>query len=463
MRIAFVQCPAYGIDAPPVGIAYLSSYLRSKGYETKVFDFNIEQYNKEGKSGLWEPWQINLWLDKDKIEKFPFFSETLISAWAEQVLAYDTKIICFSLQGTSTLFSIALAKKIRERDNKKIIIFGGPSSFRKHSNQSFETDYNIHEYADALVIGEGEETLLEIIKQVEMYDKLTGANGSILIKDNKAKEFPDRESIRNLDELPIPDYSEFRLEDYRDCKKGKIRMLSSRGCPNKCVFCTDTMLWKKYRTRSAENILEEFKLRKKQGFKFIEFNDSTMNGDLETLSELCDKLIKEKSGIEWGGSARVNPMMSISFFKKMKKAGCKFINYGIESASSNVLKKMNKQITSLEASKAVIKTRLAGIKVYTNWIIGFPNESRLDFLKTLLFVILHRPFISEASVAMCFINPHSLMEKYPEQFDIVYDEKRNWHTTNMKNNLKERRQRMDAFLLLTKLLGYNIKFKIKQE
>jgi len=181
------------------------------------------------------------------------------------------------------------------------------------------------------------------------------------------------------------------------------------------------------------------------------------------MSDLCDKLIKENLNLNWGGSARINPKMGFKFLRKMKKAGCNFLNYGIESAAPKVLKKMNKQITVKDISKTVIKTRFAGIKVYSNWIVGFPNETRFDFLKTLLFIIFHRIFISELSVAMCFINSHCLMERYPEKFNIIYDEKRNWHTKDMKNVLKERRKRMNTLLFLSKLLGYNIKFKIKQE
>jgi len=134
-----------------------------------------------------------------------------------------------------------------------------------------------------------------------------------------------------------------------------------------------------YRTRSSENILKEFKLRKKQRFKFIEFNDSTMNGDLSIMSDLCDKLIKENLNLNWGGSARINPKMGFKFLRKMKKAGCNFLNYGIEIAAPKVLKKMNKQITVKDISKTVIKTRFAGIKVYSNWIVGFPNETEEQF------------------------------------------------------------------------------------
>lgn len=463
MRIAFVQCPAYGIDAPPVGIAYLSSFLRSKGYETKVFDFNIEVYNQTDKKDLWEPWQLNLWFDKEKVTSFPFFSEKLFLKMAKQLIDYKAEIICFSIHTTSVLFSIELAKKIRKLDGTKIIIFGGPSSFKKYSQKCVTTDCDIHRYADALVTGEGEKTLLDLIKQIEKKGKLQGVKGTIVIKDGKIKEFPIRKVITNLDELPIPDYKEFNLGLYRDCQHGKIRILSSRGCPNKCVFCTDTMIWQKYRTRSAENILKEFRLRKQQGFKFIEFNDSTLNGNLNVLSELCNLLLKENLSINWGGSARIEPGMSFAFLRKMRKAGCTFLNYGIESASQRVLKKMNKHITVWGTSKTIIKTRLAGIKVYTNWIVGFPNESRIDFLKTLIFIIAHRPFIGDPNVASCFINPHSIIEKHPEKFNLAYDEQRNWHTNDMKNTLAERTRRFEIFLAISAMLGYNVKIKIKQE
>ncbi|MBU1201531.1 MAG: B12-binding domain-containing radical SAM protein [Nanoarchaeota archaeon] len=460
MKICLVQCPAFGIDAPPLGVAFLATYISKNKIETKIFDFNIDLYQKVEKhhKTLWEPSNSILWSDPEKFSEFKFISSKLLDDYSAKILQFEPEMVCFSIHSTSVLFSIKLSKLIRKKDPSIKIIFGGPQCFIKNNrNRVVKTEYDIHKYADFLIIGEGEETLLEIIKRVEEKNDLKRIPGCVYECDTSY--FKYRTPIMDLDNLPIIDFSFFKLEKYTDYKHHKLRILSSRGCVSKCVFCTDTMIWMKYRTRSAKNILEEFKQRKKEGVIFLEFNDSLLNGDMNNLSKLCNLLIKDNISINWGGSARIDERLSYKFLKKMRKAGCLYLNYGIESASTKILKKMNKNITTFEAIKTVILTRLAGIKVVTNWIIGFPEETRLDFLKTLFFITFLRPFISDVSVATLFINPHSLIEKQPLRFGIVYNGCANWHTIDKKNNQDIRAKRAKIFVFFTKMLFYKAPYK----
>jgi len=464
MKICFVQCPAFGVDSPPLGISYLATFISKKKFTVKVFDFNIDLYNHVDKKYkyLWLPSNIRDWTNPDKFDQFEFITKDLLKNYSKKIISYNPSVISFSTHSTSVQFTIKLTKIVKRLKPSIKIIYGGPQCFIKEiTPKDIISDYGFHQYPDFMIIGEGEETLLELLTRIKNGSKTDDVAGCISSKNIKNPRY--RKSIEDLDSLPLPDFSFFDLEKYPDYKHGKLRILSSRGCVSKCVFCTDTMSWKKYRTRSAENIFKEFKLRKKQGINTLEFNDSLLNGDLKNLSKLCDLLIKNDIGMYWGGSVRVNERMNYSFLKRMKQANCSYLSYGVESASNKVLKKMNKNILSFSAMKIIVLTRLAGIKVFTNWIIGFPGETTLDFIKTLLFVTLLRPFINDVSVSTLFINPHSLMEKSPERFGIQYDKQRNWQSIDGKNNASVRLRRAKIFLLVTKLLFYPTSYRTINE
>lgn len=442
-KIAFVHCPVYDVETPPLGIAYLNSYLKSKNYSTKIFDFNIELYNRALDNTWWERYRIDDLTKIDELKNFEFFSDHIFIRLAKKILSYRPQVVCFSVYTTSALFSIRLAKKIRELNSECTIIFGGPAICPETDRV---TKFDFKKYADILIMGEGEKTLYKTIKNLKK------------IKKNKKPAILRGELIKNLDKLPIPNYEDFDLKAYKGYEKGLIRASSSRGCPFNCTFCFEKHYWQIYRTRNPEEVVKEFELRKKQGFKVILFSESTINGDIKKLEKFCGELKKRKIAILWGGNANIRPEMTYRFLRRMKKAGCYMLDYGAESASRKVLKLMNKKITPFDISKTVIKTRLAGIAVLTNWIIGFPNESWFDFLKTILFLIIHRPFINGISLQICPIFRNSELDKKPSRFDIETidgNHKKNWmnwKTINKKNHLTIRKKRELIIVIISALL-----------
>ena len=254
------------------------------------------------------------------------------------------------------------------------------------------------------------------------------------------------------------------------------------------------MQWINYRMRSPQHIVDEFKyLKDRYGVETITFNDSVLNGDLKRLEKFCDLLIKENLRVQWGGYARINPHMDRALFRKLNAANCSFLEFGIESGSDEILKKMNKGVTRNDASLVLkniyrayntrvkiaefyrtlqhaaktgrltwnfftqeLKLTLGGkrTKVGTNWIVGFPGESRQDFMKSLSFLFQHRFYVDTVSISMCFINPLSIMEAHPERFLLEYDKEKNWWTQDGSSTLGIRMKRMKSMLLLSRLLGY---------
>lgn len=437
MKIALVQCPCYSVETPPLGIAYLCAALKKEGHAIKAFDFNTDlyqQYKENWKSEnewLWHPG--NFFLEKNELEK-------LADSYAKKILNFCPEAIGFSVQSTSLIFSLLVAKKIRKYENDKIIIFGGPEVFREKP----EVFLNNSE-SNFIISGEGEASLVELLKIIQSGSSLFDCNGLIFYSSGKIIHNNPRIEIDNLNSLPYPDFSFFDCEKY--LYKRTLPMITSRGCINRCVFCVDTWYQHKYRIRDPENIVGEMEyLIEKYGVDSIRFNDLLLNGNLEKLDKVCDLLIKRKiTSITWSGNA-VAKDMDKKLLKKMYLAGCRRLIFGIESCSAKVIDLMRKNTKIREISFLLKKTADAGIKVVTNWIAGFPGETKEDFMETIRFIAKHQKYIyASGPVNILSILPHSIIAQEPERFNVKFDEDKQLEWYCPENDILERKHRQVVF------------------
>ena len=459
MKIALIQCPAFGIDRPPIALGYLSAFLRSHGYSTVIFDFNIDLYSRisEENRKFWDFQHVFQWLDNNYFANEGLLPKSYFKDWAHEVVNSSCDVIGFSLQSSSLTASINLAREIKEIAPEKIIVFGGPLNL----SYSIEHTYYLLglenaskvRIVDIVVLGEGEEIFIEILSRLKREVTLEGCPGIVFAKGKTFINNGLRPLIKDIDSIPFPDFSDFP-DKYK--YKNKMPILSSRGCVHKCVFCDDTLMWKKFRCRTAGNIVKEMRLRKKQDVEFLEFNDLLINGNLQQLSAMCDILIQEKIKMAWGASACVDKRMDLYFFDKLKRAGCRYLNYGIESASPKVLMDIKKGFTIEEAKKAIELTYKAGISVCTNWIVGFPTETISDFEQTLKFVIENFWYLKNNIMVNSFIlKGNSFIFQNQEKYGIISDKERNWHSLDGLNTIGERKRRYDEFIQLVATLGDN--------
>ena len=452
MRVALIQTPAFGIDRPPIALSYLVSYVEKHGFSTDTFDLNIDFYSqvKEEDKKLWDFRYVFEWMDENIFLKDDFLPEAYFGDWSKKILDTDPDVIGFSVQSSSLRSAVRLAKVIKENAPEKAIIFGGPLNLSYSIEHSYyllqlENDNGIR-IIDAVALGEGEETLVDILNRIKNKISLAGCQGVVAREKGEIINNGLRPLIKDLDALPFPDFSGFP-DKYK--YKNRIPILGSRGCIHKCVFCDDTLMWARYRSRSPENIIEEMRLRKKEGVDFLEFNDLLINGDLGQLFRLCDLIIKDHLDIPWGGSASVNRDMGFDFLKKMKMAGCRYLNYGIESASPKILREINKGFSIDEAKKVIEDTYESGISVCTNWIVGFPTESYADFKDTLNFVRENIGYLKNNIMVNSFImKDNSLLAGSKEKFGITLKSGRDWVSCGGLNTAEERRRRLDEFTAL---------------
>lgn len=435
MKIALVIAPNLFKKFPLIGLAYLSSYMKARKFGVELFDLNVE---------LKIPYENNefIWgVDKSFIDKFINDNKQEIESIVNKILSTKAEIIGFSIWTTTKNLSLALAKMIKNRDKNRLIVFGGPEC-------SFSAQELIkNDFVDIVALGEGEETLHNIAELFKKDKKVDFCKGTLLKDGKKILDCGFRTEIQDLDLLPFTDYSGFMLEKYY--LTGCLPITFYRGCIKRCVFCNCSITWKKYRSRTAENIYSEMKdkIKKYRGLKRFEAVDTAINLNLDMLFKLCDLIIEDNLNIEWGGAAIIHPGMDAKLLNKMAKAGCCDLAYGLESGSQAVLDKMRKAIKISDAERLIRETYQAGIKICLNFIIGFPNETENEFQETMKFIKRNKEFISSISYpSECWIGNNTYLHSHLEEFNVDTGELGTmWRTKDGLNTPEIRRERIKIF------------------
>jgi anaerobic magnesium-protoporphyrin IX monomethyl ester cyclase len=456
VRIALVQCPAWGI-LPPLGAATLKSYLDAEGFQTQCFDLNVEFFHEEqrvlaadssGAYGGLDPWgaesydQWGLEVDQRVVEpgEVRFLEGSMynerplpVERWADQILEWEPDVVGFSVYITSLASSLLLARELQARSPETVVVFGGP-----HVAQDQSGDVALRTgIPDAVVDGEGEVTFTEIIRAVESGNRDLGQiDGVGTLVGGRPNWAPTRPLIPKIDPLPFPDFSDFDWSQYENPLL--IPIMSSRGCVLDCAFCYETVYWRRYRTMSPQRIVDEMAYQVERHpyreraaadgdhFYFM-FADSLVNGHLGGLRRMADLLIERDLDVRWGGQATINTKMDVAFFDKLSRAGCTGLAFGLESGSQQVLDSMGKHFHIDDAARFIQQAHEAGVTVTANIMVGYPNETFRDFLHTLRFVTKTRKWLYQVSnVTTTQIALGSELHAHPEQYGVTVHADGSW-------------------------------------
>jgi radical SAM superfamily enzyme YgiQ (UPF0313 family) len=272
--------------------------------------------------------------------------------------------------------------KIIKKSGSKLMMVGTHSSV-------FPIDVLKKYPVDIVGIGEFDYTVADVINNINSLNKVKG----IAYKMNKKVIVTkSRSLIENLDELPFPARHHLDMSKYRESNTTNssiARILSSRGCTGRCIFCVwnSVLFQKRFRARSAKNVINEIDfLIDKYGVKYIYIDDDTFTIDKKRVFEICDLMKKKKINkkISWGTLSRVDTI-DAKLLKAMKEAGCDLIVYGIESGSQDILNKMKKGIT-LDIIREIVKeTKKNKIRVHATFMFGAPGETKETIRKTIDF------------------------------------------------------------------------------
>jgi anaerobic magnesium-protoporphyrin IX monomethyl ester cyclase len=268
----------------------------------------------------------------------------------------------------SALQSANIAK---EASPDAIVILGGPHTTFM-DKQVLEEEKNV----DIIVRGEGEKTLLEITQNISNKKNLNQIEGITFRKEKEIIRTPDRKYIQNLDELPRPAYHHFPLEKYRLFGRRILPIITSRGCPSQCSFCTTSRIFgKAFRARSPKNVVDELEwLRDEHGADAFSFYDDTFTLNKSRALEICSEIKKRKINLPWDCQTRVSTV-SKEMLTKMREANCQQVFFGVESGCQQILNAVNKG-TTVEQNKAAIKlAKETGLFVAVSVMVGYPGET----------------------------------------------------------------------------------------
>lgn len=361
------------ISTPPLGLGYLASVLRREGFKVKIID--------------------------DMVENLSF--DTLIKKLKNAVMV--------GITSTTPTFNSALnyAKKIKEALPNIFVIFGGVhSTFRPY-------DAIKKSFVDAVCVGEGERTIVEVAEKIESGKTLEDVKGLIFKSGSEIVNNGLREFIKDLDSIPFPSFDLMPLDKYTLVGKRleQFPVITSRGCPFRCRFCSSSIfMGYRFRTRSPKNVVDEIEwLVSDFGAKHISFSDDTFTLNRKRVEEICDEIKRRKIDIEWSCSSRVDTINE-SMLRKMSESGCRAIYYGVESVNDEILRYYGKNIDSQKVERAVKLAKKYKLKVICSFIIGAPMERKEDMKATLNFALKLDPDYAQFSL----LTPYPGTEVYEE-------------------------------------------------
>lgn len=349
-----VKKPAYGIQS--LGVLFVASALREWA------DFPVEVQVADG---------FTFALGQDEIEEaIVNFKPHIVGVSATTVRIYDGQKIC------------AIAKSISP---DIVTVVGGPHAC------SAPEDAARHPETDIVVVGEGEETFLEICRAVHQGSDWRGIEGTAYSRNGEVILNNARTLAQDLDALPWPDLGFLPpLKHYNPLpvwgKGGNFStMITSRGCPYGCSYCSVYRVQGgKYRYQSAEGVLAQLqKLHDEWGVRNVIFKEGTFTRNRERVIDLCRLMIENNLDINWSCNGRVNEL-DPELLGYMKRAGCTCIQMGIEQGNTDLLWKY-KKLRKEQVLTVLGEVRKAGIDAHGCFMLGMPEESAATIDETIEF------------------------------------------------------------------------------
>jgi radical SAM superfamily enzyme YgiQ (UPF0313 family) len=366
----------------PLGLAYIAAYLRRYGQH------EVRMYEPEAQGLSYED------------------IATLIRRERPDVVGLTTATPNFP----RALVLAGLAKK----NSEALVVMGGVHA--SAVPEFIVTNYR--HLVDVVVVGEGEETMLELVNSYTNKAELRKIRGIAYLQDDKAVRTPPRPYIEDLDRIPFP-ARDLVPQDlfvpnahnarFRRCSA----MLTSRGCPYNCSFCAARIVsGQRYRMHSADYVLEEMRMLKKTyGARQLLITDDTFTLNHARLKEICQRMIAERLDLQWFCFSQVTAVNQ-EVLALIKRAGCYNIGFGVESAAPEILKRMGKNIKPEQAVAAVHLANSAGLKTQAFYVFGTPGETRAQMEQTVRFS-------EEVDATMAFFN---MLVPYPgtRDFDFFF-------------------------------------------
>ena len=349
----------------------------------------------------------------------------------ETMMEFHPDLIGITAVTISVNNAAKLAKYIKDRNTAAPVILGGP-----HVTAVPEETLSRFPDIDIAVLGEGEETFLELIKKLDNGTNLEKIQGIAFHRNGDIVRSAPRPFIQDIDVLPLPAwgmlpgfpeaYSQSAMRSHR---YPTASLITSRGCYGKCTFCDTVCFGRKIRNHSPEYVIKMIKaLIDGYGVKDVSFYDDNFVAYPKRISQICEMIIREKLDITWSCDSRIDNIKSPDQLTLFKRAGCWEICYGIESGNQKILDEVKKNITLDKIKRVVEWTDEAGINVKGFFMMGLPLETEESINETIQFA--KQLPLTNAHVTFTTPLPGSELYSTARQYGTFDDD---WAKMNMWN------------------------------
>jgi len=342
--------PYYPISetpSPPLGLAFLAGALEAAGIDVEILDLVVFPYSR---------------------------------AMLEQVLnRFDPCFVGLTAVTMNVENALALARDVKALAPHIMTVMGGP-----HVTFCAEDTLQAIPEIDIVVLGEGEETIVELARAPRDPQGWSSVKGLVYRDGNQIKSTDPRPFLKDIDALPEPARHLIPLGRYRALGL-PVSMTTSRGCPFRCIFCVGRkMVGARVRYRDPIKVVDELAYLDTLDFKQINIADDLFTAAPKHCLAVCDEIIARGLNIRWTSFARVDTV-SLEVLQRMKAAGCTAVSFGVETGNPEMLKRIKKGITLEQVVAAVNMCNNAGITPHASFILGLPGETRETILETVAF------------------------------------------------------------------------------
>ncbi|MFW9831432.1 MAG: B12-binding domain-containing radical SAM protein [Candidatus Thorarchaeota archaeon] len=354
-----------GVLSVPLGLGYIASYLRNQGHEVQIHDGLLQR--------------------------------TVDTKFLQLLEAFQPDVVGISGQATPTIQDVYhTANLVKQFDSKVLVVVGGAHV----TFQDFQVLNKCPEI-DVVVRGEGEITMSKLLDDYASKGHYLDVRGITLRLNTSTVRNPDMPYIENLDTLPFPAYDLLNLPNYFGPDLPVATMITSRGCPYGCIFCSSSrIVGKKWRGRSPGNVVNEIRfLEQNFGVREIEFVDDLFTFNYRRVHAICEQMQSDGCQVGWTCSTRADIMARHPEMAKwLKDAGCHTVYVGAESGSQRVLNYLRKGITLKQVMQTVKTLNDAGLRSIVSFVTGIPSETKEEIQTTIDFACQLNPDLAQFTV-----------------------------------------------------------------
>lgn len=370
-----VRTPEF--SSPPLGLCFIAAALRAQGRRVAILDLHQA------------------------------------GARPEDVLAacrqYRPRIVGVSAATPSFPNAARIARFVKAYDGNLVTILGGAhaSALPRACLAGGEFDY--------VCVGEGEHAMAEFTQAVLDGSDAGAVPGIASLRNGSFRFGGPRPFIADLDQLPMPARDLIDVMAYH--RRGA--MISARGCPIGCTFCAcPSVVGSGYRVHGLDRVMAEIHdLRHGRGIRTIDFHDDTFNLKARRVSEFCDRMLADFPDMVWGCFCRAR-QFSTEQARHMVRAGCRVVQFGVESGNEGILGKVNKKTNLQDIEQAVSAAAAAGVdKIVCGFIIGFPYDTEDTIRETIDFGV-HLAKRGATRLALSVLTPYPGTEIYERRDEL---------------------------------------------